>query len=115
MEDGDLCGVFDGHGSNGHFVSKLVRNRLPSLLLNQINASSNNTSPTYNNNSENFSNYWKEAFISAFKVMDKEVKLLENLDCSCSGTTAVVVLRQVLLVFRFPPFYFETLIIKNSN
>ncbi|KAE8700396.1 Detected protein of unknown function [Hibiscus syriacus] len=30
----------------------------------------------------------------AFKVMDKEIMLQENLDCSTSGTTAVVVVRQ---------------------
>lgn len=38
---------------------------------------------------------WKEAILDGFRVMDKEVKLQENLDCSCSGTTAVVVIRQV--------------------
>ncbi|TKY74924.1 phosphatase 2C 74 [Spatholobus suberectus] len=37
---------------------------------------------------------WKEAILGAFRVMDKEVNLQENLDCSCSGTTAVVVIRQ---------------------
>lgn len=105
-EDGVLCGVFDGHGKNGHIVSKLVRNRLPSLLLNQ-----KNTLPKINNtagyatsflnqrvNVEMVSNksfhIWKEACISAFKVMDKEIKLLESLDSSCSGTTAVVVIKQ---------------------
>ncbi|KAA8525180.1 hypothetical protein F0562_006956 [Nyssa sinensis] len=29
-----------------------------------------------------------------YQVMDKEIKLLENLDCSCSGTTAVIVIKQ---------------------
>jgi len=38
---------------------------------------------------------WREAILDGFRVMDKEVKLQENLDCSCSGTTAVVVIRQV--------------------
>ncbi|KAK7383297.1 hypothetical protein VNO78_28971 [Psophocarpus tetragonolobus] len=37
---------------------------------------------------------WKEAIISAFKVMDKEVKLQQNLDCSSRGTTAVVIIKQ---------------------
>ncbi|GMI80364.1 hypothetical protein like AT5G26010 [Hibiscus trionum] len=35
MEGGAFCGVFDGHGKNGHIVSNMVRNRLPSLLLSQ--------------------------------------------------------------------------------
>lgn len=38
---------------------------------------------------------WEEALVNAFKVMDKEIKLQESLDCSCSGSTAVVVIRQV--------------------
>ncbi|KAG5034056.1 hypothetical protein JHK87_008966 [Glycine soja] len=32
----------------------------------------------------------KEAILDASRVMNKEIKLQENLDCSCSGTTAVV-------------------------
>lgn len=87
-EDGALCGVFDGHGKNGHIVSKLVNNRLPKLILSQKNAVAH-----HHNFRKNF-HIWKEACIGAFKVMDKEIKLQENLDCSCSGTTAVVVIRQ---------------------
>ncbi|KAL0311894.1 UNVERIFIED_CONTAM: putative protein phosphatase 2C 72 [Sesamum radiatum] len=37
IEDGAFGAVFDGHGKNGHIVSKIVRNRLPSLLLSQRN------------------------------------------------------------------------------
>ncbi|MBA0722902.1 hypothetical protein Golax_003536 [Gossypium laxum] len=70
IKGGAFCGVFDGHGKNGHIVSNMVRNRLPSLL----------------------------ACVSAFKVMDKEIKLQHNLDCSTSGTTAVVVVRQLIIV-----------------
>lgn len=108
MEDGAFCGVFDGHGKTGHIVSRIVRDRLPSLVLDQKNALAKNT-VTNNQNLQNRidrvddevapSNEfykWQEACVSAFKVMDKEVKLQENLDCSCSGTTAVVIIRQVL-------------------
>ncbi|CAI9093645.1 OLC1v1029198C1 [Oldenlandia corymbosa var. corymbosa] len=103
MEDGAFGGVFDGHGYNGHTVSKLVRNRLPSLLLNQMNAMVKFiSSPKYNEKADGGDqaqfnkkfNKWKDAFLTSFKVMDKEIKLLENLDCSCSGTTAVVAVRQ---------------------
>lgn len=38
---------------------------------------------------------WKEAILDAFRVMEKELKLQENIDSTCSGTTAVVVIRQV--------------------
>lgn len=82
--DGTFCGVFDGHGKNGHVVSEMVRNRLPLLLKTY-----GKCPPTED------SQKWKEDVVSAFRVMDKEIKLQENLDCSCSGTTAVVVIRQV--------------------
>lgn len=94
--DGAFSGVFDGHGKNGHVVSKLVRNRLPSLILNQKN-SLTRVKTVYDDNelvSYKEFNKWQEACVSAFKVMDKEIKLLESLDCSCSGTTSVVVIRQ---------------------
>ncbi|CAL5429258.1 unnamed protein product [Camellia sinensis] len=97
MEDGAFCGVFDGHGKNGHTVSKLVRNKLPSLLLNQKNALTKINKEREDGETmvpNKTFHKWEEARISAFKAMDKEIKLLESLDCSCSGTTAVVVIRQ---------------------
>lgn len=108
MEDGAYCGVYDGHGVNGHIVSKIVNRHLPSLILTQKNAfeeieaiengisNKQNHFDTMDDDlpSKNFQK-WKKAVLSAFKVMEKEVKLKENIDCSCSGTTAVVVIRQV--------------------
>ncbi|KAG6674420.1 hypothetical protein I3843_15G036700 [Carya illinoinensis] len=108
VEDGALCGVFDGHGKNGHVVSKLVCNHLPSLLLTQKSSLSKiNTAVADDDSLQNHMegiddesmpsksfHTWKEACITAFKAMDKEIKLQENLDCSSSGTTAVVAIRQ---------------------
>ena len=37
----------------------------------------------------------KESFLKAFKVMDKELKLHPSIDCFCSGTTAVTLVKQV--------------------
>ncbi|KAL8167865.1 hypothetical protein V2J09_009364 [Rumex salicifolius] len=84
--NGAFCGVFDGHGKNGHFVSEMVRNRLPSLILNQKNA--------LQGEGEDDVSRWKQFFTSAFNAMDKEMKLRESMDCSLSGTTAVVVVKQ---------------------
>lgn len=103
MQQGAFCGVFDGHGKNGHIVSKIVRNRLPSLLISQKNSLAKIKAFADDNNDKGDNDLvpsksfhkWKEACINAFKVMDQEIKLQENLDCSCSGTTAVVVVRQV--------------------
>ncbi|KAJ7958331.1 putative Protein phosphatase-2c [Quillaja saponaria] len=107
MEDGAFCGVFDGHGRNGHTVSKIVSNRLPSLLLSQKNAlakineliDGNDITDqiemvAYDSVSTKNFHTWKEAIVSVFKVMDKEIKLQVNLDCSGSGTTAVVVIKE---------------------
>lgn len=104
VEDGAFCGVFDGHGKNGHIVSKLVKKRLPSLIQSQKNALSQTDALADDDSFQNETevellpskkfHIWKEACISAFKAMDKEIKLQENLDSSCSGTTAVVVIRQ---------------------
>nr|AFK42819.1 unknown [Lotus japonicus] len=107
MEDGAFCGVYDGHGRYGHIVSKMVNSHLPSLILSQGNApveinkienGDDNTPSNFNTVEDDLApkNFqkWKRAIVSAFMVMDKLVKLQENLDCSCSGTTAVVVIRQ---------------------
>lgn len=93
-EDGTFCGVFDGHGKNGHIVSNMVRNRLPSLVLSQKNALTKISTRVNDDEEFGTNKEWKEACVSAFKVMDKEIKLQESLDFSCSGTTAVVVIRQ---------------------
>lgn len=37
----------------------------------------------------------KESFLKAFKVMDRELSMYGNVDCFCSGTTAVTLIKQV--------------------
>lgn len=41
----------------------------------------------------------KESFRKAFKVMDRELKFHGSVDCFCSGTTAVTLIKQVLSRF----------------
>ncbi|RAL47536.1 hypothetical protein DM860_011274 [Cuscuta australis] len=36
----------------------------------------------------------KESFLKAFKVMDRELRSVTNIDCFCSGTTAVTLVKQ---------------------
>lgn len=38
----------------------------------------------------------KESFLKAFKVMDRELKMYTSIDCFCSGTTAVTLVKQVI-------------------
>lgn len=88
-----------------------MRNHLPSLLLKQAKLlpkiiSMLNTDRLDDDDdiAQNKSFLkWKEACISAFKLMDKEIKQLEKLDCCTSGTTAVIAIRQVK-ISRFLSF-----------
>ncbi|KAJ0244596.1 protein phosphatase 2C 33 [Hirschfeldia incana] len=119
-----FCGVFDGHGPYGHMVARKVRDNLPLKLssyweakvpveasLKPINSASNinNSEDTAtasasfvaaegeprpeNTESELFQTL-KEAFLKAFKVMDRELKFHGSVDCFCSGTTAVTLIKQ---------------------
>ena len=36
----------------------------------------------------------KQSMLKAFKLMDKELKLHPTIDCFCSGTTAVTLVKQ---------------------
>lgn len=38
---------------------------------------------------------WKESHLTAYRVMDRELRSHPGIDCFCSGTTAVTVLKQV--------------------
>ncbi|KAJ0846701.1 putative protein-serine/threonine phosphatase [Helianthus annuus] len=37
---------------------------------------------------------WKDLFLNAFKVMDRELRMHTNIDCFCSGSTAVTLIKQ---------------------
>ncbi|KVH26400.1 Protein phosphatase 2C [Cynara cardunculus var. scolymus] len=97
MENGAFGGVFDGHGRNGQIVSKFVRNMLPSLIVNQRNSTIIKGKTVIEHDDEfDFKDFhiWKDACFSAFKVMDKEIKLMEHIDFSYSGITVVIVIKQ---------------------
>ncbi|KAL6888929.1 hypothetical protein ACP4OV_009955 [Aristida adscensionis] len=115
MEDGVFCGVFDGHGRCGQFVSKLVRDYLPFMILSHRNAlflssgddddlSFSDASPSSSTDGSGGSSphaspaqlleEWREACTNAFEAMDKELKLQANMDCNFSGTTAVCAIKQ---------------------
>ncbi|KFK26385.1 hypothetical protein AALP_AA8G241700 [Arabis alpina] len=87
--DAELCGVFDGHGKNGHMVSKTVRNRLPSLMSTfkkELNQESHV-------GEEDEAHKWEQACLAAFRIVDREL-LLQVFDCAFSGSTAVVAVTQ---------------------
>ncbi|KAM5569870.1 putative protein phosphatase 2C 33 [Rosa sericea] len=100
-EDTIFCGVFDGHGPSGHMVAKKVRDSLPlkvssQWVLNTSAADTNHAGASVENKDSHgeFFATLKDSFLKAFKVMDKELKLHPRIDCYCSGTTAVTLVKQ---------------------
>ncbi|KAH0992443.1 hypothetical protein GBA52_003926 [Prunus armeniaca] len=102
-----FCGVFDGHGPFGHVVAKKVRDALPLKLTSQWVLTNNakkgaaddtNEAASYQDHKDNehceLFMTLKDSFLKAFKVMDKELKLHPRIDCYCSGTTAVTLVKQ---------------------
>ncbi|XP_010440790.1 PREDICTED: probable protein phosphatase 2C 74 [Camelina sativa] len=124
MADTVFCGVFDGHGPYGHIVAKRVRDLLPLKLgshlesyvsceevlkeislntgdrkisENLVHISANGESRVYNKD------YVKDqdmvqtligSIVKAYRFMDKELKMQVDVDCFCSGTTAVTMVKQ---------------------
>ncbi|KAK7273143.1 hypothetical protein RIF29_14189 [Crotalaria pallida] len=114
-----FCGVFDGHGPYGHRVAKRVRDSFPLKLIAQWDlhhknkdGHSDHSSAAGSYNSENGFRLvdekpsdneldgastiltLRESFLKACKFMDKELKLHPDIDCFCSGTTAVTLIKQ---------------------
>ncbi|XP_057751068.1 probable protein phosphatase 2C 52 [Arachis stenosperma] len=111
-EDMTFCGVFDGHGPHGHLVARKVRDALPLKLLSFLHSSESkrngsgkacfkgNVKPDDGDFQKDLSaedklnSTWREAFMKAYKSMDKELRSHPNLDCFCSGSTAVTIVKQ---------------------
>lgn len=111
-EDVTFCGVFDGHGPHGHLVARKVRDALPLKLASFLqsfdskhNGSTANccsvdkkldvVDPDKDGGMEDkVDNLWREAFLKSYKAMDKELRSHPNLDCFCSGSTAITLVKQ---------------------
>lgn len=109
-EDATFCGVFDGHGPHGHLVARKVRDALPLKLfsfMHSYESKRNGSSATCCNGKsrsdgadseegteEKVDSLWREAFLKSYKAMDKELRSHPNLDCFCSGSTAVTIVKQ---------------------
>ncbi|KAK3023392.1 hypothetical protein RJ639_044725 [Escallonia herrerae] len=111
-EDSTFCGVFDGHGPHGHLVARKVRDALPLKLLSFLHsheskrngpstACCNRNPKSDGGDSEKDGSMedkvdmlWREAFLKSYKAMDKELRSHPNLDCFCSGSTAVTIVKQ---------------------
>ncbi|KAK1389963.1 PPM-type phosphatase domain-containing protein [Heracleum sosnowskyi] len=101
-EDTTFCGVFDGHGPHGHLVAREVRDTLPLKLLSFIDSyeykqNKQRTACCKDNNDSiegKEESMWREAFLKSYKIMDKKLRSHPDLDCFCSGSTAITVVKQ---------------------
>ncbi|XP_019419630.1 PREDICTED: probable protein phosphatase 2C 33 isoform X2 [Lupinus angustifolius] len=100
-----FCGVFDGHGPYGHRVAKAVRDSFPLKLIAQLDLHHKNQdrlsdhssiAGSYNSELDGTDTILtlRESFLKASKFMDKELKLHPDINCFCSGTTAVTLVKQ---------------------
>lgn len=114
LEDAILCGVFDGHGPQGHLVARRVRDTLPLKLMSFLhspdetrgNGRSSNCFKLKMDTGDSFASVkdsppedplisvWRDAFLKSFKAMDKELRSHPAVDCFCSGSTAVTLVKQ---------------------
>ncbi|KAL0835205.1 hypothetical protein Bca101_087094 [Brassica carinata] len=120
MEDTVFCGVFDGHGPYGHVIAKRVMDLLPLKLGSHLESylsceevlkeislntadrmtsdsfvqiSANGESRVYNKDHD-MVQMMLTSIVKAYIFMDKELKMQVDVDCFCSGTTAVTMVKQ---------------------
>lgn len=96
-----FCGIFDGHGPWGHFVSKRVRESLPASLLCNWQETLALTSLDLDFEMERDRNLhwfdtWKESFLKTYAAIDQELKQHSEIDSFQSGTTALTIVKQVV-------------------
>ncbi|CAE6138426.1 unnamed protein product [Arabidopsis arenosa] len=89
-EDVTFCGVFDGHGPYGHLVALLEERDSEEIQANRLSKKLLKKDLTR----KKLKGLWGEAFLKSFKAMDKELRSHPNLDCFCSGSTGVTILKQ---------------------
>lgn len=118
-EDVIFCGVFDGHGPHGHLVARKVRDALPIQLLSILDSCESKQNGSgkacFKGNlkpdgeeaekdcsaEDKLNSLWQEAFLKAYKAMDKDLKSHPNLDCFCSGSTSVSLVKQVMQILVY--------------
>lgn len=106
-----FCGVFDGHGPLGRDVARHVRDSLPKKLSASLAPRAEDDAPSSNADVDSFDksdctsssdtsdehqllSSWKSLIVKAFEDVDEELRQHSGIDCLCSGTTAVTVVRQ---------------------
>lgn len=99
QEDMDFCGVFDGHGPWGHFVSKTVRELMPSLLLcnwqEAVELNGHDLDCCLGSEKKQIQfDIWEQSFYKACAAVDQELEHYPAIDSFYSGSTALALVRQ---------------------
>lgn len=102
-KDAVLCSIFDGHGPNGHMVSRYVRDYLPAKITKYYEESraykmENGNDEEHcdeSHQSDPYHLYWKDRLVRCFHEMDEELESDAPVDSYSSGTTSVTVLKKV--------------------
>ncbi|KAH7666684.1 Protein-serine/threonine phosphatase protein [Dioscorea alata] len=93
QEDMIFCGIFDGHGQWGHFVSKRVRDSFPPSLLCNWQEALALASLLPDKKLCQF-DIWKQSYIRTCAAVDRELSENRSLDAFHSGTTALTIVKQ---------------------
>ncbi|KAK6911614.1 PPM-type phosphatase-like domain [Dillenia turbinata] len=102
QKDMMFCGIFDGHGPWGHFVAKMVREAMPSSLLCNWQETLAQTSIdtdfdiTVDKKLDRF-NMWKHSYLKTCAAVDQELEQHPGIDSFYSGTTALTIVRQMII------------------
>lgn len=97
-----FCGVFDGHGPAGHRVSHYVRDFLPAKISQLYRDPTAADDDEDNNDDEDHNpllRSWKARLTRCFHDMDDQLEKESSVECYCSGTTSVCVLKKVVSLF----------------
>ena len=94
-----FCGIFDGHGPWGHFVANQVREAMPSSLLSTWQHTLIAQASSDKNKLHHF-NIWKHSYLKTCAAIDKELQHNGSIDAFYSGTTALTIVKQVLLLYN---------------
>ncbi|KAJ3676115.1 hypothetical protein LUZ60_003527 [Juncus effusus] len=94
QENTIFCGIFDGHGQWGHYVSKEVRETLPLSLLCNFQEAVKLASSLLDKEKKTQFNLWKQSCVIASETVDKKLGQNRKIDTYFSGTTALTLVKQ---------------------
>ncbi|KAL5976188.1 hypothetical protein ACLOJK_020518 [Asimina triloba] len=118
-DDTVFYGVFDGHGPQGHLVARKVRDMLPLELSSFLKSAEvggggiagihlkkvavGDEEPLESSKNKPSADatidWWEDAFLKSYIATDKELRHHPSLDCFCSGSTAVTLVKQGSNIF----------------